>query len=73
MMSCEEGTCGPRIGRPAVPPREERAALGRYPRAHPRVWSALRPVLEETLGARIDEEGTELPVVALELEEAGAD
>lgn len=47
---------------------ETSAALGRYARSHPRAWSALRPVLEETLGARIDEQGTELPMVALELD-----
>lgn len=42
-------------------------ALGRYARAHPRSWAKLRPVLEETLGTRIDERGTELPMVAIDL------
>lgn len=47
---------------------EASAALERYARAHPRAWSALRPVLEETLGARIGEGGTDLPMIALELD-----
>lgn len=48
-------------------PEEAAASLGRYAEEHPRAWAKLRPVLEETLGARIDEEGTELPVIALDL------
>lgn len=44
---------------------EAAAALRRYAGAHPRAWASLRPVLEQTLGARIDAEGTELPLVAL--------
>lgn len=43
------------------------AALGRYARAHPRTWAKLRPVLEETLGTSIDEHGTELPMIALDV------
>jgi len=43
------------------------ASLGRYAGAHPRSWAKLRPVLEETLGTRIDDRGTELPMVALDL------
>lgn len=46
-------------------PAEAASALRRYAAAHPRAWSSLRPVLEETLGARIEASGTELPVVAL--------
>lgn len=42
-------------------------ALARYAGAHPRAWAKLRPILEETLGARIDERGTDLPLVALDL------
>lgn len=42
-------------------------SLGRYAHAHPRSWAKLRPVLEETLGSRIDETGTELPVIAIDL------
>lgn len=44
---------------------EAAAALRRYASAHPRAWASLRPVLEQTLGARIEAEGTELPMVAL--------
>lgn len=51
--------------------QETQAALGRYAEAHPGAWSALRPVLEDTLGARIDERGTDLPMVALDLDAAG--
>jgi len=42
------------------------ASLSRYATAHPRSWAKLRPVLEETLGTRIDEYGTELPMIALD-------
>lgn len=48
------------------------AALARYAAAHPRAWSGLRSVLEDTLGARIDEHGTDLPMIALDLDAAGA-
>ena len=48
-------------------PAAATAALGRYAHAHPRAWARLRPVLEETLGARIDEHGTQLPMVALDI------
>jgi deazaflavin-dependent oxidoreductase (nitroreductase family) len=44
---------------------EAAASLRRYASAHPRAWASLRPVLEETLGARIDAAGTDLPMVAL--------
>lgn len=43
------------------------AALGRYATGHPRSWAKLRPVLEETLGAPIDQDSTDLPVIALDL------
>lgn len=42
-------------------------SLTRYSAAHPRSWAKLRPVLEQTLGARIDEDGTELPMIVLDL------
>lgn len=45
---------------------ERRIALGSYAARHPRAWRRLRPVLEETLGASIDAEGTNLPMVVLE-------
>jgi deazaflavin-dependent oxidoreductase (nitroreductase family) len=47
--------------------KETAAALTAYARAHPRAWAALRPVFEKTLGARIDSDGTSLPLVALDL------
>ena len=43
------------------------AALSRYAAAHPQSWAKLRPVLEQTLGARINEHDTELPVIVIEL------
>jgi deazaflavin-dependent oxidoreductase (nitroreductase family) len=43
------------------------AALTAYARSHPRAWTALKPVFETTLGARIDSAGTSLPVIALDL------
>lgn len=43
------------------------ASLRRYANAHPRSWAKLRPVLEQTLGTRIDEHGTELPLIAIDL------
>jgi deazaflavin-dependent oxidoreductase (nitroreductase family) len=46
---------------------EAAAALRDYAAAYPRAWASLRPVLERTLGARIDADGTELPMVALRL------
>lgn len=42
-------------------------ALGRYANAHLRSWAKLRPVLEQTLGTHIDEHGTELPMIAIDL------
>jgi deazaflavin-dependent oxidoreductase (nitroreductase family) len=46
---------------------ETAAALTAYARRHPRAWAALRPVFENTLGARIDSDGTSLPMIALDL------
>ncbi len=46
---------------------EATAALGRYAHAHPRAWAKLRPVLEGTLGTSIDERGTELPMLAIDV------
>ena len=57
------------IARPLTS-EETAAALTAYARAHPRAWAALRPVFENTLGARIDSNGTSLPMIALDL--AGA-
>jgi deazaflavin-dependent oxidoreductase (nitroreductase family) len=47
------------------------ASLGRYAAAHPRSWAKLRPVLEDTLGTRITEHGTELPMIVLALVDQG--
>ena len=43
------------------------AALTAYAGRHPRAWAALKPVFETTLGARIDSDGTSLPMIALDL------
>ncbi len=42
-------------------------ALGRYANEHPRAWAQLRPVLEQTLGARVDQHGADLPTIAIDL------
>src|SRR5262249_33271940 len=42
-------------------------ALTAYAARHPRQWATLKPVFEETLGARIDDRGTSLPMLALDL------
>jgi deazaflavin-dependent oxidoreductase (nitroreductase family) len=46
---------------------ESAAALREYAAADPRAWSALRPVFETTLGASIDQHGTSLPMMALDI------
>lgn len=46
-------------------------SLGRYADAHPRSWAKLRPVLEQTLGTRIDDTGTDLPMIAIDLASRG--
>jgi deazaflavin-dependent oxidoreductase (nitroreductase family) len=46
---------------------ETAAALTAYARRHPRAWATLKPVFEATLGARIDSDGTNLPMIALDL------
>jgi deazaflavin-dependent oxidoreductase (nitroreductase family) len=48
-------------------PQEAAAALTAYARRHSRAWAALRPVFETTLDARIDSDGTSLPMIALDL------
>ena len=56
---------------PAIAQRLDAAgaavALSRYAAAHPRAWAELRPILERTLGARIDEHVAELPMIAIDL------
>jgi deazaflavin-dependent oxidoreductase (nitroreductase family) len=46
---------------------ETSAALTAYAGSHPQAWVTLKPVFEATLGARIDNEGTSLPMIALDL------
>jgi deazaflavin-dependent oxidoreductase (nitroreductase family) len=46
---------------------EASAALTAYASSHPREWATLKPVFEATLGARIDNRGTSLPMLALDL------
>ena len=48
-------------------PADAAEALNRYAHRHPRAWRKLVPTLEQTLGAKIDEHGTALPVVDIEL------
>ena len=45
------------------------AAFTAYACRHPRAWTALKPVFESTLGARIDTDGTSLPMIALVLDD----
>lgn len=49
-------------------PDEATRALDAYRSAHPRAWASLRPVLEETLGARVGEADTDLPMIGLTLD-----
>ena len=42
---------------------EADASLAAYVRRHPRAWERFRPVLEATLGARIDGPGTAPPMI----------
>ncbi|MGH3671188.1 MAG: nitroreductase family deazaflavin-dependent oxidoreductase, partial [Pseudonocardiaceae bacterium] len=62
---------GDRRPRPAtariLTPEQGAAALAAYSTAHPRAWRRLRPVFENTLGARIDEQATTLPLVSLDI------
>jgi len=46
---------------------ETAAALAAYAAGHPRAWAALKPVLEATLGARISDQETSLPMIAFEV------
>ena len=46
---------------------ETAAALAAYAAAHPRAWAALKSVFETTLGARISDQETSLPMIAFEL------
>ena len=46
-----------------LPAREAAFSLERYAERYPKAWATLRPVLENTLGACIDEQGTNLPMM----------
>jgi deazaflavin-dependent oxidoreductase (nitroreductase family) len=46
---------------------EAASALAAYAGRHPRAWAAVKPVFEETLGARVDAEKTWLPLIAIDL------
>lgn len=48
-------------------PDETAAALQSYVTAHPRAWKTMKPAIENTLGAAIDDRGTGLPMVALQI------
>jgi deazaflavin-dependent oxidoreductase (nitroreductase family) len=45
-------------------------ALSAYRRRHPRAWASFKSVVEETLGSRIHDTNTELPMVELLLDTA---
>lgn len=51
----------------ALPAEEAAALLAAYRMRHPRWWRAFRPILENTLGTGIDDQGAALPMVALHL------
>ena len=63
------GSRGP-VPATATPLGDEEAgeALSAYAAVHPRTWRSLKPVFENTLNAAIDERGTTLPLVALDLD-----
>lgn len=48
-------------------PAEAATAIADYAGAHPKSWTALRSLLENTLGTSIDENGTELPLIRFDL------
>jgi len=52
---------------------EAASALAAYAARRPRAWATLKPVFEETLGARIDNQEASLPLIALDLADHDAD
>ncbi|MFV9455335.1 nitroreductase family deazaflavin-dependent oxidoreductase [Rhodococcus sp. NM-2] len=48
-------------------PAEADTALAAYTRRHPRAWDTFKPVIENTLGAAIGDQDTELPMIGLRL------
>lgn len=57
----------PATARVLDPPEADRT-LANYRRRHRRTWEQFKPVLEETLGARITDTDTSLPMVELRLD-----
>ncbi|MGW0180683.1 nitroreductase family deazaflavin-dependent oxidoreductase [Nocardia sp. NPDC003345] len=51
-------------------PDEVATSLRAYITRHPRAWNAMKPAIEDTLGAPIDDRGTGLPMVRLRLDES---
>lgn len=49
-------------------PAETRTAMTAYRAAHPKAWSALKSVLQATLGTAIDDSGADLPMVRFDLD-----
>ncbi|HEX4059012.1 MAG TPA: nitroreductase family deazaflavin-dependent oxidoreductase [Galbitalea sp.] len=45
--------------------RDATASLHTYAETYPKAWASLRPVLEDTLGAPIDDQGTNLPMMVI--------
>lgn len=48
-------------------PDEAAASLGTYISRHPRAWNRMKPAIENTLGATIDDRGSGLPMVRLQI------
>ncbi|TDW31359.1 deazaflavin-dependent oxidoreductase (nitroreductase family) [Cryobacterium psychrophilum] len=49
-------------------PAETQTAMTAYRVAHPKAWSALKPVLTATLGTALDDSGSDLPMVRFDLD-----
>lgn len=64
------GLHGPRAATARILATEDAdAALNAYASRHPRAWETFKPVIESTLGRPIHETGTELPIIAFDLED----
>lgn len=63
------GSHAPRRATPRVLDQQQTdRALATYRSRHPRAWERFRPVLEDTLGERITDTDTPLPMVELRLD-----
>lgn len=51
-------------------PAEADSALRAYTSRHPRAWNMFKPVIETTLGSRVGDQHTELPMVELRIRHA---